>query len=132
MTAGRDRIRSRDCIWSAPVADGANLIKASKAFQAAFSRPSLRLSVADSLHSLITNSGGDQNVMSSQIRIIKKDRDKGLAPPPVGSEMITDRQRIREMAAVVKSWIAEFELRRQSSRLLATVEVLGGGTASGR
>lgn len=59
-------------------------------------------------------------MMTPQIRIIKKGQDKGLTPPRVRSQTMTDRQRIREMAAVVMGWIEEVELRRQSSRAAAT------------
>ncbi|HJZ80232.1 MAG TPA: hypothetical protein VKD91_07795 [Pyrinomonadaceae bacterium] len=58
--------------------------------------------------------------MSSQIRIVKKDRESGSKKPQVG-EAKTERQRNREIVAVVKSWIEELELRRQSNPAPASV-----------
>jgi len=57
--------------------------------------------------------------MSSQIRVIKK-RDLNVsADQPTGSVTKTERQRERELVAVVETWIEEFELRRRSQRTRA-------------
>jgi len=51
--------------------------------------------------------------MSSQIRIVKKDQDKRSKQPAI-NQAKSERQRNREIVAVVKSWIEELELRRPS------------------
>jgi len=52
-------------------------------------------------------------MMSSQIRVIKKDRENG-SKQPRRSENKTEQQRNREIVAVVKSWVEELQLRRRS------------------
>jgi hypothetical protein len=52
--------------------------------------------------------------MSSRVRVIKKDRNNVSKQPPNTSATKSERQRHRELVAVVKSWIEELELRRRS------------------
>ena len=52
-------------------------------------------------------------MMTSQIRVIKKDHENRSKPPAIGNQTKTERQRNREMVAVVKSWIEELQLRRR-------------------
>ncbi len=57
--------------------------------------------------------------MSSQIRVIKKRDINVSTDQPTVSVTKTDRQRERELVAVVETWIEEFELRRLSQRTRA-------------
>ena len=52
--------------------------------------------------------------MRSQVRVIKKDSNNVSKQRPDTSATKTERQRNREIVAVVKSWIEELELRRRS------------------
>jgi len=57
--------------------------------------------------------------MSSQIRVVKK-RDVNVSTEQsTGSVTKTERQRERELVAVVETWIEEFELRRRSQRAVS-------------
>ena len=49
--------------------------------------------------------------MSSQVRVVKKDQNR---KPAITSETNSERQRNREMVAVIKGWIAELQLRQRS------------------
>jgi hypothetical protein len=51
--------------------------------------------------------------MSSQIRVVKKDQNSKLKQPAVSGQAKSERQRNREIVTVVKSWIAELQLRRR-------------------
>ena len=54
--------------------------------------------------------------MNTGVRIIKRGRAQGLQSLPVGRSEKTGPQREREIAATVKSWIAEAAQRRSDEK----------------
>jgi hypothetical protein len=53
-----------------------------------------------------------ERVMNSGVRIIKRGRDDGPKSLQLGRDQKTERQSEREIAGTVKSWIADWEQKR--------------------
>ncbi len=53
-------------------------------------------------------------MMGQQIRVVKKRTDNESKRHSTSAEKKTSRQRDREIVAVIKSWIEEFEVRQLS------------------
>jgi len=54
--------------------------------------------------------------MNSGVRVVKHGRNDSVKNLPIDRSEKADRQSDRELVSTVKSWIAEFELRRLSRR----------------
>ena len=54
--------------------------------------------------------------MNSGVRVVKNGRSNSLKNLAIDQPEKTDQQSNREIVSTVKSWIAEFELRRLSRR----------------
>jgi hypothetical protein len=68
--------------------------------------------------------------MEARIRIIKHDTDGDTSSLPANQREKTEREREREMANKVKSWVAEWEVRNSALKsaafsLLRSLETAG-------
>ena len=70
--------------------------------------------------------------MQSRIRIIKRNQAVDMTNVPADQRDRTDRQRERDTASTVKSWIAEWEARNRSVKAaaLSLVRSLENGSES--